>query len=89
MQERLAAEVVLAAFCRDNSAGQAQLASTLAPSSKSGVAAFNIAIGCIHATLSLCRRPPPLLLALSSTLVVHCGGRSILRGRTALSTRPG
>jgi hypothetical protein len=38
MQERLAAEAVLAAFCRDNPAGQAQLASTLAPSSKSGVA---------------------------------------------------
>ena len=71
VQERLAAEAVLAAFCIDNPAGQAQLASTLAPSSKSGVAAFNTAIGCVHAMLSLCPSSPPLLLALSSTLVAH------------------
>jgi hypothetical protein len=43
MQERLAAEAVLAAFCTGNPAGQAQLASTLTPSSKSGVAAFTTA----------------------------------------------
>lgn len=43
MQERLAAEAVLAAFCTGNLTGQAQLASTLMPSSKSGMAAFNTA----------------------------------------------
>jgi hypothetical protein len=36
VQERLAAEEVLAAFCKGNPTGQAQLASTLQPSSKAG-----------------------------------------------------